>query len=67
VEYFIKVRQRSLMNFQRRTDKFYRDKVEAVRSTTSTTPTHDVTHKSTPTINECVEVIAADEVEKLID
>ena len=44
---------------------FFHDKVEAVRSTTSTTPPHDVTYKSTPTINEWAEV-TADEVEKLI-
>jgi len=44
---------------------FFHDKVEAVHSTTSTTPPHDVTYKSTPTINEWAEV-TADEVEKLI-
>ena len=43
---------------------FFRDKVEAVRSTTSTTPPHDVTYRSTPTVNEWAEV-TADEVEKL--
>ena len=45
--------------------RFFHDKVEAVRSTTSTTPPHDVTYKSTPTIDEWAEV-RADEVEKLI-
>jgi len=45
---------------------FFRDKVEAVRSLhVYTTPPHDVTYKSTPTINEWAEV-TADEVEKLI-
>ena len=41
---------------------FFRDKVEAVRSTTSATPPHDVTYKSMTTINEWAEV-TADEVE----
>ena len=44
---------------------YFRDKVDAVRASTSTTPTYDVPCRATPTLEEWT-LVSVDEVEQLI-
>ena len=44
---------------------FFKDKVESVRLSTSTTPSYDVPHRMVPTLDEWT-AVSVDEVDKLL-